>query len=220
MLKTGNTFIDYLLVAIRFLPLLPVLLIFFKKLYLKEPLNFLLILCLLDFVAGLIRQSAILNAGHQSVVNNVFFILEWILLSQLFKATLSGKIREQLNIFLIIVLSILFTFYSLRGWDFNSPLLNTLQGCLILAVVFLSLPPLVRNSGLHVFGSPLLWIAGGCLFYYPIFILLEWLGTGWLPLCQCPADMEKLAMLSIAGFVRYVLYTMAVLFYPPQPSVS
>jgi len=215
MLKTGNIVIDYFLVVVKFLPLLPAGLIFFRQRYLKEPLNFLLIVCLLNFLAGFARQSSFLNTDNHSIINNVFSILEWLLLTQLFKPILGKGTKDPLNILLLVFLSIQVTFYSLKGWDHSNPVLNTIQNCLIIGVVLLSLPPLVRSTDLTVFESSLFWIAGGCLFYFPILILVEWVGTGWLPLCNCP-DTEKMMMLAIADCMRYLLFTLAILLCPPR----
>lgn len=214
MFKTGNNFINYLLLAAAFLPLLPVILIFLRKIYLKEQLNFLMIVCLLNFIEGLISRIPLLTSERQPIINNLFSLLELIALTQLFKPTLSSGTRNIFNIFLISFLSVILTYFSLKGWGISSIELDTLQSCIIIGVILLSLPSLIRGTDLHIFESPLFWIAGGTLFYFLIFILLQWVGDSYLSISRSP-DIEKMIFLAIAGFIRYSLYTLAILFYRP-----
>lgn len=211
MFKTGNVFIDNCLTAASFLPLLPVLFILIKKAYLKEPMNFLMIVCLLNFLAGGIRQLTLLNANGQSVVNNIFALLELIFLVLLFRPGLSSQARNAVNVFLVAFLSVILTYFVLRGWGNCNVAIDTVEAFIIAVIIGLSLPPLIRNSHMYVLQSPLIWIAGGTLFYFFTLILLEWVGGScYLPVNRAP-DTEKMILLAIAALVRYLLYTGAIL---------
>jgi hypothetical protein len=214
MFKTGNTSADYFLLAVTFLPLLPVILLFVRKIQVKEQLNFLMIVCLLNFIGGLIREEALLDAQKQSIVNNLFSLLELIAITQLFKPVLNARTKNLFNIFLISFLSVLLTYFSIKGWAVSSIGLDTLQNGIIIGVVLLSLPPLVRSIALYIFEFPLFWIAAGTLFYFLIFILLEWVDGRYLSPSGSP-DTEKMIFLAIAAFIRYLLYSLAILFCRP-----
>ena len=74
MLKTGNTLADLLLLVVTFLPLIPVLLIFIRKEYGKEPLNFLAVICLLCFLKDFSTSTA-LTPQHSSLTDKLFSLL-------------------------------------------------------------------------------------------------------------------------------------------------
>jgi hypothetical protein len=211
MFKTGNNFIDACLTAVRLIPLLPVILIFIKKGYLKEQMNFLMIVCLLNFLSGVLRQTAMLTPADRSIINNIFSLLELIFIILLFRPILNLKIKNGVNLFMIVFLSVVLTSFSLKGWSFSSVTLDILEGCIVLGIILLSLPPLIRTTNPYILQSPLLWIAGGTLFYFFTFILLEGVGGScMLPVSHSP-DTEKMILLAIAGCIRYFLYTGAIL---------
>jgi hypothetical protein len=211
MFKTGNAFIDNCLTSASFLPLLPAFLIILKKMYLKEPMNFLMIVCLLNFLAGGIRQLDLLNANGQAVVNNIFALLEMIFMILLFRPGLSSQAKNAVNVFLIAFFSVMLTYFVLRGWGNCNVTIDTVAAFIIAVIIGLSLPPLIRNSHMYILQSPLIWIAGGTLFYFFTLILLEWVGGScYLPVNRAP-DTEKMILLAIAGLVRYLLYVGAIL---------
>jgi hypothetical protein len=223
MFKTGNTFVDYFLAGSAFLPLLPVILIFLRKIYKREQLNFLMIVCLLNFTGGMIKATAVLSPEKQPIVNNLFSLLELISLTQLFRPALRGRAKDLFNIFLISFLSVILTYFSVKGWGISSIGFDTLQSLIIIGVILLCLPWLVKSTALHIFETPLFWIAMGTLFYFLIFILMEWVdgsrATLSPGLALSPAaltsltstDPEKVILLGVAAFIRYILYTLAIL---------
>jgi hypothetical protein len=212
MLKTGNNFTDYFFLATTFLPLIPAILIFLQKNYGKEPLNLLLIVCIFNFIDGFTRHVPMSDFDNQYVTKNVFSLLEMILLTQLFASILTGRTKTILNIFLVVFLSVYLTFFSIKGWQLNSKVFDSLQSCIIMGVALLSLPPLIRTANLHIFQSALFWIAGGTLFYFFLSALLEWIVFCCLPLSRIPNE-EKMIFMTIADLVRYSFYTLAVLLY-------
>jgi hypothetical protein len=209
MLRTGNNFADYFLLAVLFLPLVPVTLIFLQRSYGKEPLNLLMIVCLLNFIKGLAQIIPLNHSENQYITHNIFSLLELILLIQLFKTPLSGKTRITLNIFLIAFLSTYLTYFSIKGWEFSSLGLDTLQNCIIIGTIFLSLPPLIRTTDLYIFQSPLFWIATGTLSYFFLLIILDWAAPYFPPLSPA-LNKETRIFLTIAEIVRYGLYTLAI----------
>ena len=74
------------------------------------------------------------------------------------------------------------------------------------------MPPLIRHTDVLIFQSPLLYIAGGTLFYFFTLILLEGVGGScFLPVVSRSPDASKMVLLAIAALIRYLLYTGAVL---------
>jgi len=198
-----------------FLPLVPVILIFLRRIYLKESFNLLMIICLLGFLEGFIRSSQSLNTGNQYIVHYIFSLLLFLLFIRLFIAHLKASLRYPLNIFLSAFLSSIITYGSVKGWGVHPFPVDVLLSCTLSVIILLGLPDIVQDDQLQVFRSPLFWIAGGTLFYLLLFLLLEWIGPGCLSFIP-PLNPEKILFLSMAEMVRYLLYTVAVLTYRPE----
>ena len=211
MFKPGSSSTDYLFIAITFLPLLPAMLILFQKSFGKEPLNLLLIVCLVNFIRDLPIHLYMLNEGDQNVINNVCYPIELIVLARLFRTTLIKPLREGLTIILVAFLSSLLTWLSVNGWGKNNTSLEIIQNSMLIGVVLLSLPSLIRAKGLDIFRSPLFWIAGGTLLYQLVLLLLRSVNP-----C-CPLTAEGKILLSLASLIRYSLYMLAIL--PGRDSV-
>jgi hypothetical protein len=205
MFKPGNSFADYLFIAITFLPLLPAALLLFQKSLGRDPLHLLLIICLLDFIRDLPMHLSMLSEDNQSVINNVCYPIELTLLALLFRPTLVKPLRDGLTITLIAFLSSLVTWLTIKGWESNGLYLQIIQNVMVIGLILLSLPLLVRSKGLDIFRSPLFWIAGGTLFQLLIILLLNLINP-----C-CGSNAEDKIFLSIAALIRYSLYTLAVL---------
>ena len=217
MFKTGNSSIDYLLIVIIFLPLFPALLIFGRKLYLQEPLNFLLIVCLLSFFRGLLELTYPLTRENQYVVNKIFSLILLLLLVPCFRPHLNTRYRYMLDILLSALLTLVITYWSLMDWGKSSPgidaLLNVFLGMLILT----SLPMIIRTGSLQIFRSPQFWIGIGTLSYILLYLLLEGLGSCCRPIAS-PPDPEKRLFLLLADLVKYSFYLIAAISTKPSPA--
>ena len=218
MFKTGNSSIDYLLIVIIFLPLFPALLIFGRKLYLQEPLNFLLIVCLLSFFRGLLELTYPLTREDQYVINKIFSLILLLLLVPCFRPHLITRYRHMLDILLSALLTLAITYWSLMDWEKPSPgidaLLNVFLGMLILT----SLPMIIRTGSLQIFRSPQFWIGIGTLSYILLYLLLEGLGSCCRPIAS-PPDPEKRLFLLLADGIKYSFYLIAAISTKPSPAL-
>jgi len=205
MLITGNSFIDYLFIAITFLPLIPAVLTLFSN-FGKEPFNLILIICLVDFLRDIPAHLHMLTPDDQAVLNNICYPIELFLFARLFRPIRTKSANYTLTIILVAFLSSLLTWLAIKGFGNNSPGLETVKNGILLGVILLSLPPIVRSKGLDVFQSPLFWMAGGTLFYLLIILLLE----GISPTSSTSSSSENSIFLSLTSIVRYALYTLAV----------
>ena len=212
MFKTGNSFIGYFLIVITFIPLVPVILAFVRRIYSKEPLNFLMIICLLGFLEGIWRNTYSLSTENQYIVHAIFSLLLFLLFIQLFGVCLKAQLRYWLNLFLAAFLSFIITFGSLKGWGPGHFPLDAVLSVLLAVLILLSLPPIVQAGRWQVFRSALFWIAAGTLSYLLLFLLMEWIDPCCWPLIP-PPDPDKILLLSIADLIRYLLYMVAVLAY-------
>jgi hypothetical protein len=202
MLTTGNSFIEFLFIAVTFLPLIPALLTLFSN-FGREPFNLILIICLVNFLRDVPAHLHMLTTHDRAVIDNICYPIELLLFALLFRPVLSRPVRYTLTIFLAAFLSSLLTWLSVQGFSSDGPGLETIELGALLCLILVCLPPLVRSKGLEILRSPLLWIGGGTLFYLLISLLLEWVTTR-------PTLPENSILLFLATLVRYLMYTLAV----------
>src|SRR5258708_17740874 len=172
MFIPGNSFADYLLLGVSFLPLLPALVTLVRKLYGQEPFNYLAVICLLCFFQGLLRLVYSAPPQGQYLAGRAISLLLFLFYFLAFRSNLGGKLRYGLNLLMTALLSILCTYWWLKGWEGASPITEMLTDGFLALVVGISLRTIIRNDELGVFRHPLFWIEGGTLFYILLFLLL------------------------------------------------
>jgi hypothetical protein len=210
MFNTGNSFSDYFLLGVNFLPLFPVLLIIVRRFYGQEPFNFLAVICLLCFLRGFTDLAHSRTRETRDPTHEVLTLLLFVFFVLAFRSNLGGKLRYGLNLFLTALFSILVTFWSQKGWDGGSPMTGMVLNGFLAVLICLSLPIVIRTDELGVFHSPLFWMESGTLFYICLSLLLEGLGICCRPLAD-PLDPEKRLLLGLADMIRYLAYIAAVL---------
>jgi hypothetical protein len=215
MPQTGNLFTDTFTEVCIFLPLLPVIIIFFKKIYHNEALNFLMILCLLNFIKGILLLIPGLIIISQVIINNIFALPELIILAFIFRVLFSGKIKNILTVFFVAFLSSVITYYLLNGINQKREAMELVQELVILGISISGLLELIGNNDIHVFKLPLSWIAIGTIFYFSISILVTILNTPE-PEFNRHINGDTQIILDIAGFARYLFYMLAGWFYQPS----
>jgi len=210
MFKTGNTVIDAASRIFDFLPLLPLLVIIVRHAYRQEALNFLMILCFLDFIQNLVSEVFKAPQSVQTGIRNIFLLLELLIFTQIFKYEFSKRGKEILLLLTIGFLSAILTYYLITGVDHEIPALEFLQNLLIGMLILYSLPRLVRQDNLRIFQSPYFWIGAGTLFYIVLALLMQFAEKCCLEISpQGKHESEKIILLSIANLVRYLFYTLA-----------
>src|ERR1700755_3579722 len=122
-----------LLLIASFLSLIPILLIFARKMYLQEPFNFLAILCLLCFLKDLPANTGTLSSPIQPLIEKVFSLLLFGLLAIIFLTALPKGLRYGLSVVGVALLSMAITWWSVKGWEITNPITGLLlNGALIL----------------------------------------------------------------------------------------
>jgi len=209
----------FLAIVIDFLPLMTALLIFGRKLYLQEPLNFLLTICLLSFFKGIFEQTYPLTREYQYVIGKLFSLALLLLLVPCFRPDFTGRSRYTLDLSLSALLSFAITAWFFTGWERPNPtidaILNTFMALLILA----SLPMIIRNGALQVLQSPGFYIGAGTLFYILLYLLLEVIGSCCRPAATAP-DRDKHLFVMLAEGVKYLFYAAAAVLTRPSPEPS
>jgi hypothetical protein len=212
MPQTGNYFIDNFSLVCIFLPLLPVILVFFRRIYHFEALNFLMILCLLNFLKGILLLIPDLVIIHRNTISTIFALAELVILLLVFRTLFSGRLRYLLTFFMIAFLSSLLTFYFLKGITIKREYLEEIQEGVILIFSLLGLFEMVDKEDLLIFQSPLLWITIGTIFYFSISLLIRPVESLSVSGRQ-PSGAANQFLLDIALSARYLFYLLAGWFY-------
>jgi hypothetical protein len=212
MPKTGNIFLDFISFVSAFFPLITLAVILIKKKYHNDALNFLMIICLLDFIGNFLLFIPTLAVSIENIISNFFSLIEFIFLMLIFKNFLSGNSRNMLNILFSILLSVVITTYFAKGVEekifFVQALLN---GIIIFASVF-SIAKITSADNLDIFDKPLFWIAIGSLFYFTMLILLQSLGS-YSEKNLNENEPESTLLINVGNIVRYFFYLLAAFFY-------
>ena len=200
--------------ACVFLPLFPFILIFFKQAYRNDALNFLMILCLLNFIKNILLFIPHLILINENIINNIFALPELIILILIFKSLFAGKIKNIITVFLIAFLSSLFTYYLLNGIVKKNEAINFLEELIVLIITIIALFELISNNDMNIFKNPVSWIAVGTTFYYSVFLLIKILNASTQ--INSASNTDAQIILNIACVARYIFYTLAPLFYKRQ----
>ncbi|MBS1599597.1 MAG: hypothetical protein JST75_15335 [Bacteroidetes bacterium] len=210
MLKTGNIFIDFFSQVVIFFPLLPVIIIFFRGVYQKESLIYLVILCLINFTQDMALQTLQIKDITQFSIRHIFSLLEFIVIVQIFKSILQGNLKELVNILAVAILSAVITYYLVKGANEKKNLIELLKDGFIIMLATYSLVRIVYQENLRIFYSAFFWIATGTLFYFVTVLLLDII-EACCPDLKNPFAADKMLLLNIAGVARYFFYTLATL---------
>jgi len=208
-----------LAIVITCLPLLSALLIFGRKLYLQEPLNFLLTICLLSFFRGMIELGWPLTKENQYIINKLFSLALLLLIVPCFRPDLNGRNRYMFDLSLAALLSFTITCWSLLGWNKANPAIDVTLNTFLALLILASLPAVIRNGALHVLQAPRFYIGTGTLFYIFLYLLLEGIGSCCRPLTS-PPDPDKHLLVLLAEGVKYLLYAAAAGLTRPSPEPS
>lgn len=216
MPKTGNIITDIFSVVSIVSPLIPAGIIFIRKIYRNESLNFLMILCLLGFVKYFLLFVPQLNSASQNIITSVFNLFEFVILIQLSKIGLPDIITKILNILLACLLSAIVTFYLLEGIGQKVSAFEMIQCTILIFVSIICLAHLIEKNSLHILHEPLFWISTGSLFYFSISLLMQ--GFSWYyEQMSKESRMEREILMGTGSLAKYFFFTLAAIFYCDPP---
>ncbi|WP_431211393.1 hypothetical protein ACQ86N_36830 [Puia sp. P3] len=147
------------------------LLIFGRKLYLQEPLNFLLTICLLSFFKGILELTYPLTRENQYVIGKLFTLALLLLLVPCFRPDFNGRSRYMLDLSLSALVSFAITALFFTGWEKPNPAIDAILNVYMALLILTSLPLIIRNGALQVLQcAPLLYRSRYPFLYPAVFI--------------------------------------------------
>lgn len=209
MVKTGVTLLDILSLLVILLPLVPVFIIFIRKSYNYEALNFLGALCMLSFIQYLLLLLPLSIELDRPSIKALFSLFEFTALVLLFRSTFAKNfVRETLSVLLFSFLSVVITLSTMNGITENAWYVAMLINTALVAITLVALVRLIRNDNIVIFNSPIFWIAAGTLCYYSMCVLTDTVTFYRWDISGNP-EVQKAILLCIANIARFAAYTVA-----------
>ena len=207
MVKTGGSIFIALPLVVMLLSLLPVCILYVRKVAAPPLLNVLKILCLFVFFQYLTLYF--LQPGLPAVkpgLKLAEFTLTFYLIKLMIPST-QGK--DILNLFLVSFLSVVITIYSLKGVTAYSETITIIQAALLTLLALIVLFQLISNRHTVLINEPAFWVAGGLLSYFGMVVFMEGIAGNQGDLSQ-QIQQEKDLIITVADMLRMILFAVAV----------
>jgi hypothetical protein len=209
MEKTGIGLLEILALVAILLPLVPVFIIFVSKAYRQDVLALLMILSLVSFIQNLILYVPKFISIDLLFIRTSFQLAQFIILLILLKTVIAGKwLQEGIKILLISFVSIIITIYCFGGIQTYLRNLELTQALLLILITLIALLQLIKSHDIHIFLSPVFWIAGGTFFYYSMYLITQSIPEYKVVLNAGPEQQRKILLLIIV-VIQFIFYTIA-----------
>ena len=206
MVKTGGSIFIALPLVVMLLSLLPVYILFVRKVAVLTILNVLRALCLFVFLQYLTLHF--LQPGVPAL-QTAFRLAEFTLAFYLFKLMMtSAQVKDLMKMGLVSFLSVIITIYTLKGVTAYAGIITLIQSSLLTILTIVTLYQLISNRQIMIANDPGFWIAGGLLCFNGMVVLMEAVAgneTG-LPL---QIQQEKDLIITIADILRMAFFIVA-----------
>jgi len=204
MSTSGTELIDLLYFIVAFIPLVPIVLIFLQKKYVKESLVFLMVICIANFIENMVL---IMPGSNPDPLRNMFSLAESCLVIVMCARELQPPPRRAMHGFLLAFLAASITFYSIKGISEPQAGFRLLQYLVVILAAGILFFDMLGRDDVFMHNHPMTWFAAGTIFYFVTAAIVDLSGKPGAPL-----DDRNL-MLNIASFARYFLYSVAVIRY-------
>ena len=206
MVRTGGSLFIALPLVVMLLSLLPVCILFVRKVAISAILNVLRILCL--FVILQYLTLYFIQAGSPAVQTG-FKLAEFTLAFYLFKLMMtSSQGKDIMNMFLVSFLSVVITIYSLKSILAFPGVMPIVQAAILTLLAFILLFQLISNRHIVLVNEPAFWIAGGQLCYFGMVVFMEAIAGSQSDLSQ-QIQHEKDLIITVADMMRMIIFAVA-----------
>lgn len=188
------------------LSLLPVCILFVRKVAVSAILNVLRFLCLFTILQYLTLYF--IQPGSPALQNS-FKLAEFTLVFYLLKLIMTSKQgKEIMNMFLVSFLSVVITIYSLKGVMAFPGIIMVIQASILTLLAFIILFQLINNRHIVLVNEPAFWIAGGLLCYFGMVVFMEAIAGNRSDLSQ-QIQREKNLIITVADMMRMIIFSVA-----------
>jgi hypothetical protein len=206
MVETGGSIFIALSLVVMLLSLLPVCILFVRKVADSAVLNVLKVLCLFVICQYLALFFIQPGLPHLSIV---FKLVEFTLVYYLFNLLMtSGQGKDIMKMVLVSFLSVTITIYALKGLTAYTDVLTIIQAGILTVLAIVILLQLINNRHIVLASEPAFWIAGGLLCYNGMVVLMEAIAGSNADLSQ-QIQQEKSIIITLADLLRMVFFIVA-----------
>lgn len=188
------------------LSLLPVYILFARKVTVSPILNVLRGLCLFVFLQYLTLYFIqpgfpALQTGFRLAAFTLVFYLLKLMLS-------SSQVKDGMNMILVSFLSVIITIYSLKGINAYVGTITIIQASLLTILAFVVLFQLISDRHIVLLNEPGFWIAGGVLCFFAMVVFMEAIAGNQSEL-SIQIQQEKDLIVIVADILRMVFFIVA-----------
>jgi|GEM_PF-746010 len=206
MVETGGSIFITLSLVVMALSLLPVCILFVRKVAVSAVLNVLKVLCLFvicRYLAFFFLQPSLpsLPIAFKLVEFTLVYYLFYLLMT-----TAQGK--DILKMVLVSFLSVTITIYALKGLSAYTDVLIIIQSGILTVLAIVILLQLINNRHIVLASEPAFWIAGGLLCYNGMVVLMEAMAGSHANLSQ-QIQQEKSIIITLADMLRMAFFIVA-----------
>ena len=206
MVETGGSIFIALSLVVMLLSLLPVCILFVRKVAASAVLNVLKVLCL--FVLGQYLSLFFIQPSLPALPI-AFKLVEFTLVYYLFNLLMtSAQGKDIMKMVLVSFLSVTITIYALKGLTAYTDVLTIIQAGILTVLAIVILIQLINNRHIVMASEPAFWIAGGLLCYNGMVVLMEAIAGSHSNLSQ-QIQQEKSIIITLADMLRMVFFIVA-----------
>jgi len=206
MVETGGSIFIALSLVVMLLALLPVCILFVRKVTASAALNVLKILCL--FVICQYLALFFIQPGLPTL-QIAFKLVEFTLVYYLFNLLMtSTQGKDIIKMVQVSFLSVTITIYALKGLTAYTDVLTIIQAGILTVLAIVILLQLINNRHIVLASEPAFWIAGGLLCYNGMVVLMEAIAGSHSNLPQ-QIQQEKSIIITLADMLRMVFFIVA-----------
>jgi hypothetical protein len=206
MVKTGGSIFIALPLVVMLLSLLPVYILFVRKVTVSPILNVLRALCLFVFLQYLTLYF--IQPGFSSLQTG-FRLAAFTLVFYLLKLMMtSTQVKDAMSMMLVSFLSVIITIYSLKGITAYAGIITIIQASLLTILALVVLFQLISDRNITLLNGPGFWIAGGLLCYFGMVVFMEAI-AGTQSELSIQIQQEKDLIVIVADILRMVFFIVA-----------
>ena len=206
MVETGGSIFIALALVVMLLALIPVCLLYIRKVAASAILNGLKVLCLFvicQYLALLFIQPSL------PALQIAFKLAQFTLVYYLFNLIMtSAQGKNIMKMVLVSFLSVIITIYALKGLTAYTDVLTIIQAGILTVLAIAVLLQLINNRHIVLASEPAFWIAGGLLCYNGMLVLMEAMAGSHSNVSQ-QIQQEKTLIITTADIMRMGFFIVA-----------
>lgn len=211
MVETGGSIFIALSLAIMLLALLPVCILFIRKVPARPVFNVLSILCLLVFLRHC--TLTFVQPGSRPIFTG-FQLAEFALAFYLLKLMMvSDRGRDLVNMLLVSIISVIITIYALKGITAYTKTITIIQAIALTAAAFIILLQSIGQRQFTWGDEPVFWIAGGLLCHYGMVLFMEIITAYDSGLSQQIQQQKNLVLMG-TEIIQFAFFSVAAILAP------